>query len=118
MSDTPTPVTVSEPPMPAETVSPNDRWTIRVIVIIIGVVLAMIVGGSILLAYQGKTMDTEIKTLGALLAGGLVGAITLRSSGPTTSPRRDRGSIDLRDLVLVLGAIALVLLIIYYWHRV
>lgn len=104
-------MTTSEPPSPAETVAPNDPWTVRTALVIVGLALLTLIVGGMVLAYVEKDMPDEYKMLASALGGALVTMLTLRAA-PSDPPRlrrnRDQGSVTLQDIVLVLIGIAVI----------
>jgi hypothetical protein len=113
MTDT-TPVSVSEPPQPAETVAPNDPWLARLTLVILGATILVVVTGTLWLADHAKEVPEWLATVAVAVAGGLINAYTTRTSASNQGSgfagmfRRDRGSITLQDIVLVLVGIAVV----------
>jgi uncharacterized membrane-anchored protein YitT (DUF2179 family) len=123
MTDT-TPVSVSEPPQPAETVAPNDPWLARLTLIILGATILVVVTGSLWLADHAKEVPEWLATVAVAVAGGLINAYTTRTSASNQGGgfpgrfRRDRGDISLRDVLIVVGIIVGVLGIFFLWPRV
>lgn len=92
MTDT-TPLTVSEPPSPAETVAPADPWTVRLIVGGMVLVLVLTIVGTFVLAGMNR-IDELPSWVGNLAVGALSSLGTLattralgRSNGWRSRPR-------------------------------
>lgn len=113
MSDTP--VTVSEPPQPSETLAPSDTWTIRMVVISLAFIGAVGIIGVFVLAALERDIPTGIWTIVTIAPTALATLATTRGSGNVAGPgfrlRRDQGAITLMDVLIVLAIVVLVVLL-------
>ena len=61
----------------------TDRFTVRSVVVFLGVVVVMVVAGCIWLTAHDKQLPDALISLGGVALGGLTGFLISSKSGPT-----------------------------------